>query len=97
MNKEMNKEMDDVSGRDNMIFATQDEAVRWSRYKFKKGFKKRSVSKAPLALQIDGNNPTIEQVLMRWWGINKTNPKRMVPLDDGSWMIYWDTSLAEEK
>lgn len=92
----MKKEVD-ILDRLYMIFDTQDHAIEWSRDTFKNGFKSRSISKAPVALQMDGKNPTIEYVLKRWWGINKINTKRMVPLDDGRWIVYWNKSLIEEK
>jgi hypothetical protein len=88
----MKKEVD-ILDRLYMIFDTQDNAIEWSRDKFKNGFKTRSISKAPIVLQINGKNPTIEYVLKRWWGINKNNPKRMVPLEDNRWIVYWNKSL----
>ena len=89
----MKKEVD-ILDRLYMIFDTQDNAIEWSRDKFKKGFKLRSDSKAPIALQINGKNPTIEYVLKRWWGIHKNIPKRMVPLEDNRWIVYWNKSLV---
>mgnify|MGYP001355834065 CR=1 FL=1 len=38
-----------------------------------------------------GNNPTADYIQKRWWGINDKHPCRKNILNDGLWMIWWDT------
>ena len=75
------------------IFDTQEQAIAYARTDLGKKFKKRTSSLAPEELLTNGNNPTSEELFNRMWGINRNNPARMIPIDQGKWCVYWRPSL----
>jgi len=75
-------------------FDTQDEAIEFGKT-IKNYFRKRCDSKAPNELQENGNNPSEDYLLKRFWGISEKNTARMVPTIDGKWCVYWRPSLIK--
>ena len=41
----------------------------------------------------DGQNPTVEYICERQWGLNKNNNCRMIPTKDDKWCVYWRPSM----
>lgn len=81
--------------KDHKIFDTQDEAIAFGRNTLKKIFNKRNSYMAPQELLINGENPSVEDILKRWWGINTTSIARMVPTIENKWCVYWRPSLIQ--
>lgn len=77
------------------VFVTQSEAIEFAaKDPFKHTFyKRREPANAPTTLKDKfGNNPTIQYIIDRWWGIDDISKIRMVPTDKGEWCVYWRPS-----
>ena len=71
------------------IFSSQEEASSFISLKWGKKVYKRS-DVAPETLQTEeGNNPTAEYIINRWWGMGGKNPYRMIPTIENTWCVYW--------
>jgi len=71
------------------IFSSQEEARSFILDKWDKRINKRS-DVAPKELQTeDGNNPTVDYIITRWWGLSAKNLYRMIPTIDNTWCVYW--------
>jgi hypothetical protein len=88
--------------KEHCVFDTQDEANKFIKIKFAKNTHKRS-GVAPTNLIADfgkdnptlaGQNPTVEWLINRWWGLDENNICRMSPTNDGKWCVYWRPSLV---
>ena len=72
------------------IFSSQKEARSFIFLKWGKKMLKRRLNLAPEALQTsEGNNPTVEYIIKRWWGLSAKNLYRMVPTNENTWCVYW--------
>lgn len=83
--------------RKHKIFENLEEAIE---YKKMLGSDTRQTEndRAPSTLlDKDGNNPSIDVLLNRWYGINKDVPVRMMPLYCGKYCVYWDSSLIKKE
>jgi len=71
------------------IFASQEEAITWSKANLDHTFRKRKDANAPKELLENGENPTVDYIIKRWWGLSAKTKYRMVPATDGQWVVYW--------
>jgi hypothetical protein len=76
------------------IFETQTDAITFGRTLGAK-LHKRTTNSAPKELQIDGKNPSSDDLFNRMWGINAKNCVRMIPTIDNKWCVYWRPSLIK--
>ena len=71
------------------IFSSQQDAKSFILDTWGKKINKRP-HLAPKVLQTpEGNNPTVEYIIKRWWGLSAKNPYRMVPTNENTWCVYW--------
>jgi hypothetical protein len=55
--------------KDSRTFESQEEAIRFAFNVLRFSFKKRKNNNAPKTLlSKDGNNPSIDDIIKRWWG-----------------------------
>jgi len=80
--------------RDCKEYSTQEEAIAFAMTKGQK-FYKRQTNQAPKELQVNGLNPTAQELKARMWGISRDNPMRMVATRDNTWCVYWRPSLID--
>ena len=78
--------------KDYKVFDNQDEAIAFGCNLGIK-FNKRKTMEAPKEVQVNGHNPTVEDLIRRWWGISDKNRGRMIPTDQNKWCVYWRPSL----
>jgi hypothetical protein len=76
------------ASKQHALFATQEEAIVFIKTMFDCRVNKRS-GDAPKELQVNGENPTVQYLIDRWWGLNKDFKYRMVPAVEG-WLVYWN-------
>lgn len=81
--------------KDHRVFETQDNAISFAKTLGAK-LKKRSSSDAPKELQIDGKNPSSDDLFKRMWGLSNINCVRMSPTHDNKWCVYWRPSLIKK-
>ena len=77
---------------DYRVFDTDEEAIQWVKKVFsgKRMFTNKS-GKAPAeVLDNAGNNPTLEYLLNRKWGLRSNKEWiRKIPMDNGKFCVYW--------
>jgi hypothetical protein len=78
--------------KEHRVFESQDDAIIFGKTLGVK-LNKRSTSEAPKELQIDGKNPTSNDLFKRMWGINNKSCVRMNPTNENKWCVYWRPSL----
>ena len=87
--------------KDFEIFDTQKEAQKFAYKKLNKyRIQKRKDNDLPKVLQtyFKTNSASPEQIIKRWWGINKKSKVRMLPVEEGKmWLVYWRPSLFEDE
>jgi len=76
------------ASKQHALFATQEEAIIFIKTMFDCRVNKRS-GDAPKELQVNGEKPTVQYLIERWWGLNKDFKYRMVPAVEG-WLVYWN-------
>jgi hypothetical protein len=69
------------------LFVNQDDAIEFIKHTFGSRVNKRGPV-APKELLVHGENPNLDSVIARWWGINTKSKYRMVPVVEG-WVVYW--------
>jgi len=75
---------------DYKIFNTADDGIKFTFDNFKINLKERINNNAPKELQQNnGENPSIEYLLKRKWGLSTNNKVRMIPTNDNKWLVYW--------
>jgi hypothetical protein len=75
------------------VFNNERDAVEFAKTTLNKHINMSRDGKAPKELQdVDGQNPTIESIITRFWGIHDKIPVRKVPTYDGKWCLYWRPS-----
>lgn len=75
---------------DYKIFNTADDGIKFTFDKFKFKLNERINNNAPKELQQNnGENPSIEYLLKRKWGLSTKNKVRMIPTNENKWMVYW--------
>tara|TARA_B100000965_G_scaffold74294_1_gene58694 strand:+ start:1737 stop:3494 length:1758 start_codon:yes stop_codon:yes gene_type:complete len=77
-------------------FENDDEAINFIKDIFKK---KTKISKnAPATCMSDGQNPSLDYVVKRKWGLGGGIIQRAMRLNDGTICVYWKVSgLSEEQ
>jgi hypothetical protein len=82
--------------KEHRVFDSQNDAIQFAK-EIGIEFRKRSSSVAPKELlQPDNQNPTVEQLFNRMWGLNAKTPARMVLTCDDKWCVYWRPSLLKK-
>lgn len=73
------------------VFDIDEEAIRWVKNELKKSMRKSPVGKAPAdVLDKAKNNPTLEYLLKRKWGLRADKEWiRKIPMDNGKFCVYW--------
>ena len=80
--------------KDHRVCDSQDEAIAFAKT-IGVTFKKRPSAIAQKELRTDdGQNPTVEYLLKRMFGINSEQIARMIPTNDDKWCVYWRPSLV---
>jgi predicted transcriptional regulator len=74
------------------VFESQGDAIAFGKTLGKK-LNKRLSTEAPKELQVNGKNPSVEDLFKRMWGIDEKNVVRMIPTHDNKWCVYWRPSL----
>jgi hypothetical protein len=74
------------------VFDTQEECIKFAKT-LGLTLIKRNNNEAPKELQMNGQNPSVEELLKRMWGLNNKKPIRMVPTNQNKWCVYWRPSL----
>jgi len=86
--------------RKHQVFETQQQASVFVRQTFNRQMRIRPSLFAPTELlEIEDGivrNPTKEELLTRWWGLNTRGPLRVVPTADDKWIVYWQPSLITQ-
>jgi hypothetical protein len=94
------KEGGQYDNRKHEIFENREDAIKFKISLGSNTNQKETdeTDKAPCTL-LDkaGNNPTINELLRRWYGISDKSPVRMVPLNNGKYCVYWDLSFIKKK
>ena len=85
-----------VPDTDHHTFDTQEEAIKFAKATLGRRFNKRDPNEkiAEFASKNGGRNPTEEELLQRWWGIDEKNTARMLQTDQGKWCVYWRPTLV---
>lgn len=79
------------------IFDDQEEAIAFIKAELGLKAKRRSSDIAPDELMMDGDNPTVDYLVKRMWGLSKKIKFRMVPTNTNKWCVYWRPSLLKEE
>lgn len=86
------------------VFETQADANKFALDTFGKKLNKRKTDKAPKETRqrSTDENPTVDGILKRMWGLDAKCLIRMSPTNDAKWCIYWRPSklqpiVAEEE
>ena len=81
--------------REYRVFQSQYDCISFAARTLKSKFNFRNTDDAPIDLRdkASGKNPSIDEIVMRFWGINDITPARMIPSNDGKWCVYWRPSL----
>lgn len=75
------------------VFETQEQAIEHIKTELGLKAKRRSSDIAPDELLVDGDNPTVDYLVKRMWGLSKKIKFRMVPTNTNKWCVYWRPSL----
>jgi hypothetical protein len=87
----------DKSDFDFRVFPSLDDAIAFgasigAKFNNRKPDPTTGKYLAPKELQENGNNPTIDELKRRQWGLNDKNTVRMIPTDLDQWCLYWRPS-----
>lgn len=47
-------------------------------------------------LDMNGENPSVECLINRFWGLSEKSPLRMIPTKNNKWFVYWRNSLLKK-
>lgn len=84
------QENDNNTEIDHKLFNTADDGIKFTYDNFKIILKERINNNAPKELQQNnGENPSIEYLLKRKWGLSTNNKVRMIPTNNNKWLVYW--------
>ena len=76
------------------VFDLQEDAIVFAKEQFGIGLYKRAEAVAPIALQSNGQNPTLDYIRHRQWGLDIKSKVRMVPTIEKKWVVYWRPSFV---
>lgn len=88
---------DKINDFEYRVFEEQQEGIKFIKTHLGKSARKRSDNIAPEDLLMDGDNPSVEEIIKRQWGLNKINMYRMVPTNKNSWCVYWRPSFFQKE
>jgi hypothetical protein len=76
------------------IFDNQDDAIEFAKTNLNtKHRKKETETKAPKELlDKDGNNPSVNYLIKRAWGLNSDKKSRLIKTNKNKWCLYWKPS-----
>jgi hypothetical protein len=78
------------------IFDTFDEVKKFGIDKLKHKFINRRSNKAPaILLDSNGDNPSIEYLINRGWGIDNITNARVIPTNDNKWFVCWNGNVIK--
>lgn len=80
---------------DYRVFNTEAECIDFGKSTLKgHKFQKSKEAKAPKTLRntSSGENPSIDYIISRKWGLDGNSRCRKMPLDSGKWVVYWRKS-----
>jgi hypothetical protein len=83
--------------RKHEIFENRKDAIEFKISLGSNTYQKETDKAPRTLLDKGGNNPTIDELLRRWYGISEKIPVRMVPLNNGKYCVYWDLSFIKKK
>lgn len=90
MRETIMQDNDNNTELDYKVFNTADDGIKFTFDNFKINLKERFNNNAPKELQQNnGENPSIEYLLKRRWGLSTNNKIRMIPTNDNKWLVYW--------
>jgi hypothetical protein len=78
------------------IFETQTDAIKWSEVELGYTFK-MTKDEAPAELKNNGNNPTVDYLLKRCWGLGVNGKPRKCITIDKKWCVLWKPSLINKR
>ena len=81
--------------KDHKLFETQDDAIKFGKT-LGADIRRRPHSKAPIELQKNGLNPSVNDLLHRMWGLNNKIRVRMIATNDEKWCVYWRPSMIKK-
>jgi len=74
--------------KDYRVFNTQKEASTFIFDRWEVKIRKRNAV-APKEVLVGGQNPTVDYLIQRWWGISNESIYRLIPTNEGTWCVYW--------
>jgi len=77
------------------VFKLQSDAIKFGIEKLNHKFSYTMKEDAPVELKNNGNNPTVEYILKRWWGVGKKGKPRKCITFDNQWCVWWNESLIK--
>ena len=87
---------DKINDFEYKVFEEQKEGLAFIKSHLGKSPRKRSDIAPEELLDDDGDNPTVEEIVRRQWGLNKISTYRMVPTNENSWCVYWRPSFFQK-
>lgn len=94
-NKIVKAKCDDTD-KDYKVFSNQEDAISFAKDIYNWTMKKRNDNIAPKTFRKNQDeNPTVEYILKRMWGINDQNKMRMLPTNENKWCVYWRPSKMQ--
>jgi len=78
-------------------FKAQEDAISFGKNTLYTDLRKRPNNNAPIELQTNGLNPSVDELIKRMWGLNNKNKVRMVPTINNEWCVYWRPSMINLK
>lgn len=70
------------------VFTTEEEATAFGRNVLGVSFRITNRKRAATTLQQNGQNPTVEYLMNRKWGLEGGKPRKVVTRDN-KWCVYW--------
>jgi hypothetical protein len=78
-----------IENKEFRVFDSRDEARDFAKENLDVTFNKSRSNTAPKTMLVDKENPSVDYILKRWWGLENENSVRMIPTNDGKWCVYW--------
>ena len=82
----------DPNDFDHIICDSQEEGIAYAKDTFNVSLRRRTNEVAPEELRCDGENPTLEYIQQRKWGLSDKSKVRMCVTKDNKWVVYWRPS-----
>lgn len=77
------------------VFETQERGISFIKSTLNSNPRRRTDNLAPNVLLENGDNPSLETLINRQWGLSLRNKYRMVPIDTNEWVVYWRPSFFQ--